>query len=77
MTGTSDQTQAVVTAGAVDGFMSLLGSPHPVVAEIAVRALGNIAGEGPELKKIIREQGVIKALLTMIKPDTSVSKFVH
>jgi hypothetical protein len=28
----------------------LLGSPHPVVAEQAVWALGNIAGAGPKKK---------------------------
>lgn len=59
-------------AGAVAGFIALLGSPHPVVAEQAVWALGNIAGDGPELRDHVIDQGIIKPLLGLIKPDTSV-----
>ena len=43
--GTSDQTKAVVNAGAVAGFIALIGSQHPVVAEQAVLALGNISSQ--------------------------------
>ena len=45
-------------------FALLLGSPHPVVAEQAVWALGNIAGDGPELGDRVIQAGIIK-------PDTS------
>jgi hypothetical protein len=43
----SDQTIAVVSAAAVLGNISVLDSPHPVVA---VWALSNIACDGPELR---------------------------
>ncbi|XP_046649137.1 importin subunit alpha-5-like [Daphnia pulicaria] len=71
VSGTFDQTKAVVNAGAVAGFVSLLGSSHPVVALQAVRALGIIARDGTELNTHITEQGTLNPLINLIKPDTS------
>lgn len=42
--GSSDQTKAVVKAGAVIPFVKLLDSPSHNVCEQSVWALGNIAG---------------------------------
>jgi importin subunit alpha-2 len=75
--GTSDQTKVVVSAGAVAGLISLLGSSHPVLAEGALWALGNIAGDGPELRDHVIKLGIIKPLITLIKPDASVSLFLN
>ncbi|EFX72134.1 hypothetical protein DAPPUDRAFT_111092 [Daphnia pulex] len=75
--GTSDQTKVVVSAGAVAGLISLLGSSHPDLAEEALWALGNIAGDGPELRDHVIKLGIIKPLITLIKPDASVSLFFN
>jgi importin subunit alpha-2 len=53
----------------------LLGSSHQVLAEQAVWALGNIAGNGPELRDHVIELGIINPLITLIKPDAPVSLF--
>jgi hypothetical protein len=71
--GTSQQTRAVVKANAVGAFVKLLSSPHQNVAEQAVWALGNIAGDGPDLRDHVIECGAIQPLLAYVTPNTPVS----
>ena len=73
--GSSQQTQAVVQAGAVTHFMRLLESNHQNVCEQAVWALGNIIGDGPTLRDYVIRHGVVAPLLTFIDPNVPVSSF--
>jgi importin subunit alpha-2 len=44
------------------------------VAEQAVWALGNIAGDGSTTRDLVLNFGAMPALLELIKPDTTVSQ---
>lgn len=56
---------AVVDAGAVDKFIRLLSSSSPNVAEQAVWALGNIAGDGSKTRDIVLNANVVEGLIQL------------
>ena len=69
--GNSLQTRVVVEAGAVPHFIRLLEYPDLNVSEQAVWALGNIAGDGSELRDLVTNLGILKPLLGLVKLGTS------
>lgn len=71
--GSSQQTQTVVQAGAVAHFIRLLKSTHQNVCEQAVWALGNIIGDGPALRDLVVRQGVVPLLLGFIDPNVPIT----
>lgn len=71
--GTTEQTHAVVNAKAVPLFVQLLVSPHQNVCEQAVWALGNIIGDGPDLRDYVISLGVVPKLLAFIRPEIPIT----
>ncbi|XKL66606.1 hypothetical protein PGB90_010026 [Kerria lacca] len=71
--GTTEQTHAVVNAKAVPFFVQLLVSPHQNVCEQAVWALGNIIGDGPDLRDYVISLGVVPRLLTFLRPEIPIT----
>ncbi|XP_069889657.1 importin subunit alpha-8 [Dipodomys merriami] len=67
--GTTEQTRAVVEAGAVQSLVELLSSPHMTVCEQAAWALGNIAGDGPEFRDLVISSNAIPHLLDLMTSD--------
>eukprot|EP01088_Endostelium_zonatum_P001898 TRINITY_DN12284_c0_g1_i1.p1 TRINITY_DN12284_c0_g1~~TRINITY_DN12284_c0_g1_i1.p1 ORF type:complete len:537 (-),score=145.46 TRINITY_DN12284_c0_g1_i1:111-1721(-) len=71
--GTADHTRVVIEKGAVPIFVSLLTSHHDEVREQAVWALGNIAGDSPQCRDYVLQNGAMAPLLQNIMESTKVS----
>ncbi|CAI9103826.1 OLC1v1002397C1 [Oldenlandia corymbosa var. corymbosa] len=62
--GTSDHTKLVMDEGAVPVFIKLLGSPRDDIRQMAVFALGNIAGDSSSDRDSVLKE---KALLPLLE----------
>jgi len=71
--GSSEQTQAVVQAGALGLFTQLLQSTQQNVCEQVVWALGNIIGDGPTLRDLAIKHGVVPLLLNFVDPKVPIT----
>jgi len=70
--GNSAQTDIVVKANGVDALIPLLGFSHAHVIEQAIRALANIAGDGPSLRDLVISKGIVDPLVALVNTQSEV-----
>ncbi|KAH9625544.1 hypothetical protein KSS87_020340 [Heliosperma pusillum] len=71
--GTSENTQTVISHGAVPLFVKLLSSASDDVREQAVWALGNTAGDSPKCRDLVLSQGALLPLLALFNEHAKLS----
>ena len=71
--GTTAHTTAVIEAHAVPIFIQLLQSRSQDVREQSVWALGNIAGDSPQCRNIVLDNGVMQPLLQQLMETKKLS----
>jgi importin subunit alpha-2 len=62
-------------ASSTSGFIFLLSSNNPDLVKTALLVLGFVAESGFEARDEVIKQGILKPLVSLIKPDTSVSQY--
>ncbi len=71
--GTAEHTQVVINAQAVLNLLTFCHPPVLDVREQAVWALGNIAGDSPQCRDYVLQQGALRPLLTLLSENHKLS----
>ena len=69
----TDRTRLVVESNAVPPLIALLTSPNPDIREQSAWCLGNIAGDGTELRDLLLNLGALPPLIANIAQPHSLS----
>lgn len=75
--GSSHQTQVVISANSIPVFIHLLKSPAEDVREQAVWALGNIAGDSPECRDLVLRHDIMDPLLALLSDPSSKATMIR
>ena len=68
-----NNTEAVVRAGFVKPIISWITLGAEEIQKQAVWALGNIAGDGPQMRDFVINNGVIQPLLALVNQETPIT----
>lgn len=77
VSGTSEQTRCVIDENGVPHLIALLESKSIKLAEQAVWALGNIAGDGAAARDIVIQHNCIDGILRLIDNEDTSIKFLR
>eukprot|EP00047_Mylnosiga_fluctuans_P001759 m.221803 g.221803 ORF g.221803 m.221803 type:complete len:535 (+) comp10655_c0_seq1:2471-4075(+) len=69
--GSSHQTQVVISANSIPIFIHLLKSLNEDVREQAVWALGNIAGDSPECRDLVLRHEILEPLIALLNDGSA------
>jgi HEAT repeat protein len=69
----TDRTRLIVECGAIPFLSQLLNSPNPDIREQCGWCLGNVAGDGPELRDAVLSHGALETLVKNVAQPASLT----
>ena len=69
LVGEYNHVLCVVESGSIPIFVNLMTHPNAEIREQAILALGNVAGETPQLRNLVLEHNVLENLLAIVQKE--------